>query len=668
MDIKYPVSPGGTKSSPTFQHTAGPDTKQPQGVQGASRWAVAGFTVLHATKALVAQGVAYGVMIGSRMVARELLEAARNSSEEDLGTAAILSAAALSTFVFDQLCTGRAVSMMYGWLRKGDDGVPAQPVGSKTGIALALIPTALSGALLAREVYGAPENGSVLAVDLAAMMIGWRAGRLARDVIQQGVARCLPKLTIVDADTGRSLTHQQKKTFDDTRMGYQLAAYTATVFLGAFVTTPALRGYLGSNERADSADARLYAMLAPMINSVLVEAFDDVISPLVQSMVAPRQNLVVKVDPGERPKDLGKAMLDHGSMRAFMGVFVTDLAQLILSIDRSGDFFKALGTAVGSVATSIMEIRAKSVGVQSGVRDTSREFKELSNELIRAMQRVTKIKFTDDQREAMRGAIKAAHDGFVAEGWGKDAMLRTERMTGFELNALVTSTLRDNPLRHIKYQASQTAQAKLQRDRDFKPESADQARRLLSPDRHVAALPLLRALDLGKFPGIETKSPDVHIDIKAPSGTARPASTDISQPTSPDGLAFNTRHTDTDGPVQPDDIDNDSMHFHPSPVKRPPLTPRLERQGAAPSHALPACEVVDSSGRRWTEPPPLGSEVTIQRGDFPLLRGTVADRGPHEVGFVYIATADPGDLTPYGEVVGPLSITPLLKVRIADAE
>ncbi len=677
MDFKYPPAGQAFAPGPTYVPTAGSETKQTQGVQGASKWTLAGLTLLHATKALVTQGVAFGVVIGGRMMARELLEAARAANEEEAGTALILTTAVLATCAFDQLVTKRATSMLYGWAKGKYDGKPADPVGWKTGAALALVPTALSVALVVREVVGASSNQDLanLVTDVVTAGAFWRGGRVLRDVGQQIVNPRLPKLAVVDMDTGKPLTTAQKKTFDDLRLACQLGAYGITIISGAWVFTPGLREYLGHDERADSASARFYAMLAPMVFSVLAEAADEGINVIAHCLVAQRQDRVVTVGPAERPKDMGKAILDQGSMRAFMGVFVTDLAQLILSIDRGSDFFKALGTAIGSIAITIMEIRAKSVGVQSGVRDTSQAFKELSDELIRIMQSVTKIEVTGDQRNAMRAAIKAARDRFVEGGWGTHAVQRTEQMTMSELTALALSTVSDNTPRGIDFDVTPEALVKLQRDKEFKPESADQARRLL----HLGApaLPLLRALNLGKFPGVETKSPDVQIDIKAPSGMAQPASTNFSQPTSPagsdqvplmnsidddDGAAFDTKGKLV--PVPEEGSETFPAYVHPSPIKVPPSSPREEREKSG--NALPACEVFDRSGRRWTEPPPLGSEVTIQRVGLPLLRGAVADRGPQEDGFVYIATAHPGDLTHYGEVVDPGSFAPLLKVRIAD--
>lgn len=688
MDHKHLATGQGIASSQRYLPNTDRKTRQTPGVQGASGWAIAGLSLLHATKALVTQGVAFGVMIGSRMIARELLEAAKSANEEDSATALILTTTVLATCAFDQLVTKRATSMLYGWVSGKKDGTPAGPVGWKTGAVLAMVPTALSAGLIVREWYGSSDNPGidVLTIDLASMMIGWRAGRLSRDMGQQGVARFLPKLLVVDMDTGKPLTSAQKKTFDDLRLSCQLTAYSITVFTGAFVTTPALRGYLGSDERADSANARLYAMLAPMINSVLVEAFDEVISLLAHCLVALRQDRVVKVVPGERPKELGKAMLDQGSMRAFMGVFVTDLAQIILSIDRGADFFKALGTAIGSVAISIMEIRAKSVGVQSGVRDNARTFKALCNELVDAAARVTGLTFTDKQRGVLRAAINEARKGFVQGGWGTQALSRTEHMTGRELDDLVRMTLSDNAPRAIKFEATPKRLQTHKINSQFKPESSSQARRLLGRDSPVPALPLFRELSKGKStkPPVATQSPDVLIDIKAPSGTAQPAGTTGSQPVSlarPDRVPLMSSIGDSDGPAfgtvqpvpsglgPPQETEIATTRFHQNPIDLPLRSPRVERQAAASSHAFPACDVVDNGGKTvYGNDGPLSPdlELSIQAPGGGVIHGTVDLSEPHEQGFVNIRTPFQSDLKPYGQVIADaLSAKPLLKVRIA---
>ncbi len=661
------LASGSTSHSATHEAQVpaaqgGPDTKQPHVVQGASTWAKAGLALLHGTKALAAQAIAFGVPIASRLIARELLEAAKTADQDDMATALILTGVALSTLVFDQTITSRATTMIYGWLTK-KDGEPSEPVGRAKAVVVAVVPTVLSGALLVREGLGSTQDASVLAVDLASMLLGWRVGRLGRDVIQQGVAKYLPKLTIVDADTGKPLTHKQKKIFDDTRLGYQLAGYTAVVFIGAFVTTPALRGYLGSDERQQSTQGRALAMLAPAINSVMVEFFDDVFSPFVQSLVAPRQDLVVKVDDGERPKDLAKAMLDQGAMRVFMGVFVTDVAQLILSIDRGDDFVKALGTAIGSVAIGIMEIRAKSVGVQSNDRDRSRAYKDLTIELIRSAQFACGRKFTKEQKTRMRQEMTNTMREFMQQGLAHgDARKRLEKLTKSDLVKLARTAYWDT---------KDGSPNKDNKDKHYKavPQALAQASSTFTPT------------GTGPLPHPPQGNAEVRIDVQVPRLPSRPAITELAL-TPSELQPLTVQHPSTPVAMSNSDIplletkngrsapgadSEPPMHFHTMPML-PPFTPWVERESGA---SLPVCELLDASGTaiEHAADAPKDQDLTVRANGAELV-GRLAPDMPSEPGFVYlrIPFALHGIANRLGELSHRLADSPLVKVKIAEIE
>ncbi len=367
-------------------------------VSSASWRDLAKYGVIHFGKAALAQGIAFAHPMLLRSLAQEIYRGYSDSEMSPTASLAITGGCVLLTLAFDQLCTANTIHKMRSWLGT-KDGVPGRPSTSASQ-ALALLPTALAGSLVVSDWHGDGNQYAVavlVAVDMGAMVAGWRAGRLARDTLQQGMSSCLPTLKIVDMDSGEELTPLQKRTFDDSRLGWQTALYTGVVFVGAFVTVPALRLYMGKDEYVESWTMRLLAMAAPAINSMLVEGTDELISVFVQSKIASRQGLAVQVVPGKPKEDWVEQAMDHGGLRALMGALVTDVAQLISSADRNMDIVTVLSTAVSSLAIALMEIRGKSVTVHQDHAKNSEAFNQLVDQLIITVEAQTNVALPRDE-------------------------------------------------------------------------------------------------------------------------------------------------------------------------------------------------------------------------------------------------------------------------------
>jgi hypothetical protein len=438
-----PSSPAQNFATPGQATPLIRDTKQRHNPTPASGWSISAAALKFAARAAFAQGMAFVIQGAIRNAFQETYHETRGPDEHltDLG---MLAAATVGTFIFDQTCIHKAVSSVYEWVATKLNGgdVPAPPLSGTGRHLVSLLPTAMSVALVVREAHGDnADEPMLLAYDLAGMMLGWRLGRLVRDTIQQGTTGSMPKLKIVDMDTGEELTGQQKKTFDDTRLGWQMTMYTATIFINAFVTVPeGLRPILGPaiNERSLDRLTRLCAMAAPAIGSMGVEAADEAYSILAQVVVAPRQGAVLEIShDAKTPADWGDLAVRHGAMRALMGTLVTDLAQLFMSVDRGMDQWSALGTAIGSVAASIMDIRAKSVGVTKKYRTAAREFQLIVNQLARAAEKLhfaTCAKcFTPDESKRMKAEIRKVAHAFSKAGWGSMTVERVKAMSRKEL-------------------------------------------------------------------------------------------------------------------------------------------------------------------------------------------------------------------------------------------
>lgn len=547
-----------SRQTPTSPGVTAPfvaDTKRPRPTP-ATGWSITGAALQFATRAALAQGAAFVIQGGVRMAMQEAYHASHSSGDTsgDLyADFAFLGLATFGTFLFDQTCIHKAVSSVYEWVATKLNGgdVPAQPLGTVSRHLVSLLPTALSVAVVVRESYGDnSDQPMLLAYDLAGMMLGWRLGRLTRDTIQQGTNGWMPKLKIVDMKTGQELVGQQKKTFDDTRLGWQMTMYTATIFINAYVTVPeGLRGILGeaSNERSLDRITRLCAMTAPAIGSMLVEAADEVYSIVSQRVVAPRQGAVLEIShDAKTPADWGQLAVRHGAMRALMGTFVTDLAQLVASADRDMDQWSAFGTAIGSVAASIMDIRAKSVGVTTKFRKAAREFDTIVKNLVRCAEEIRQLDghpaFTTKQRKQMKSEIRNVAHAFSEAGWGAMTPDRVARMSPRELGVVGRAIETKEPFgsfaeKHAFFLECNETEQLLLRERKWTP--------LQSIGERKESMPQVKE-DKYPVPSDEenqTPSP-VKAEFMSPGGAVGPE-------------------------VGSEVGDKEVVHVHPTPTKRP---------------------------------------------------------------------------------------------------
>lgn len=680
------VQPTRSLPTPHVQSSLIDDSKQPRGPTPASGWGICMATLKFATRAAFAQGAAFVIQGGIRSAFQEAYHASRGTDEytADVG---ILAIATIGTFIFDQTCIHKAVSSVYEWVATKCNGgdVPAQPLSATGRHLVSLAPTALSVALLAREAYG--DNASepmLLAYDLAGMMLGWRLGRLTRDTIQQGTTGAMPKLKIVDVDTGEELTGQQKRTFDDTRLGWQMAMYTATMFINAFVTVPeGLRGVLGParNERSPVMALRHYAMLAPAIGSMLVEAADEVYSVLAQVVVASRQDAVMEIShDAKTPGNWGELAVHHGAMRALMGTFVTDLAQHFIAVDRDMDQWSALGTAIGSVASSIMDIRAKSVGVTKKYRTAAREFQNIVNRLARAAQDIhfqrEGRRFTPEEQKRMKAEIRKVARAFSKAGWGSMTVDRVTAMSSRELGAAARAmdgnqTFEDVArAQGIPLQSSRDEKARISGLRQRAMDTPlDELSRLLRHEQDQ--LPYLTLQDKRLAQARKT----MEVAVEVPAG-AQPAV---------GAREFKTMGVPPGSHVEL--TEGAPLHIHPSPIKVPhpvapqrddkypipdPASPRkVQARDGAQKPVYPVCHVVDEDAQGnldFDRLIPGTSRVSVSLNDGRAISAVFVEKAP-QPGYIHVRPDRYDEGSPFGEYVQSIRlIEQVLRIRVASGD
>lgn len=305
----------------------------------------------------------------------------------------------LGNLVFDQCYLPRAIARVHQTLPTCDDkSSRPPPLTNRAARCLAMTASLLSVALTAK---GASENAR-RCVDLAVQTSTWRLGRLLSDIFNQGLGTRLPSLQILD-EKGQALVGDTKHGFEKAVLTGRVVTYAVLVFVTAFVLRPMVESLLGGDDQSDLASDRLHAHAAGALTSALVEAIDEIIALAMQGALAAQRRFTVAPKGGGVPDDWLEKAENNGSMRALFGVSVTEVAQLILSADRSHAAARLAGNAVGALSISVMELRGKiaALGEKLLTRAEQAEAQKLLDELTDIVEHGAQDKpFATDQAKS----------------------------------------------------------------------------------------------------------------------------------------------------------------------------------------------------------------------------------------------------------------------------